>query len=133
MMTIHHVCILTNNYMESIQFYTNVLGAVLIKENMNFHGREYNSWLQIGNVKIELQTPRKEEMTSNCCNAKTGPVHIAFMVDDTKKEYEAIVEKGYNNFIFKNGNALYEVMGEKLFKLMSPEGTIIEFRDTDIS
>lgn len=32
----------------------------------------------------------------------------------------------------KDEKAIYEVFGEKLFKMVAPEGTIIEFRDCDI-
>ena len=39
---------------------------------------------------------------------------------------------GYTDFKLKNGQIVYEVEGEKLFKIKAPEGTEIEIRDTDI-
>lgn len=45
-MRIHHVCIETTIYRESIEFYTKVLNFKLVKETPKFHGREYNSWLE---------------------------------------------------------------------------------------
>ena len=49
-----------------------------------------------------------------------------------EKEYNRIKSLGYENFKIKNGQIVYEVEGEKLFKIKAPEGTEIEIRDTDI-
>ena len=58
---IHHVCIQTENYTESLNFYKNILGFETIKETKNFHGREFNTWLKLGNFMIELQTPKNND------------------------------------------------------------------------
>ena len=54
------------------------------------------------------------------------------IVDDVEEEYNRIKSLGYTNFKLKNGQIIYEVEGEKLFKIKAPEGTEIEIRDTDI-
>ena len=41
-----------------------------------------------------------------------------------------ILAAGYDHFRRKNGHAVYEVLGSKLCKVVAPEGTIIELRDT---
>ncbi len=41
----HHVCIQTNSYNESLEFYTKVLGFRIVQETKDFHNREYNTWL----------------------------------------------------------------------------------------
>ena len=51
---------------------------------------------------------------------------------DIEKEFRRIKSLGYENFKLKNGQVVYEVEGEKLFKIKAPEGTEIEIRDTDI-
>lgn len=38
----------------------------------------------------------------------------------------------YNNFKLKNGEIMYKVEGGNLFKVIAPEGTIIEFRDNPL-
>lgn len=131
-MVFHHFCILTDNYNKSVDFYTKVFEGVVIKENKDFHGRDYNSWLSVGNVKLELQTPKRGEELAEDSKDFKGIVHIAFMSDDVEKEYKRLRELGINSFISKNGQDIYTVKGEKLFKLTAPEGTIIEIRDTDI-
>jgi len=44
--SLHHVCIQTEDYQESLKFYTDVLGFELVSETANFHGRDYNTWLK---------------------------------------------------------------------------------------
>ena len=46
---IHHICIQTENYKESLDFYTRILGFEIVKESKNFHNREYNTWLKLEN------------------------------------------------------------------------------------
>ena len=38
---IHHVCIQTNSYEESLDFYTRILGFEIVQETKNFHNRDY--------------------------------------------------------------------------------------------
>lgn len=130
---VHHVCIQTDNYEESRDFYTRILGFEVVSETPNFHSREYNTWLKLDNFMIELQTPKKGDNFNKWSSLNSGPVHMAFMVDNVEEEYERIKSLGYNNFKLKNGQVVYKVLGESLFKIKAPEGTEIEMRDTEIS
>lgn len=130
---VHHVCIQTENYEASLDFYTRVLGFEVVSETTNFHGREYNTWLKLGNFMIELQTPKEGDNFNKWNSLNSGPVHIAFMVDNVEQEYEKIKSLGYNDFKLKDGKVIYKVLGESLFKIKAPEGTEIEMRDTEIS
>lgn len=129
-MKVHHVCIETSKYNESIFFYTKVLNFSLKKETPNFHGRDYNSWLELDGFYIELQTPKNKERKESIPNDK-GLVHVCFFVEDIFKELERI-KLIYNKFKLKNNKILYNVEGGMLFKLVAPEGTIIEIRDNPL-
>lgn len=129
---IHHICIQTESYDESLNFYENILGFKVINETKNFHGREYNTWLKLDNFMIELQTPKSGDNFNRWSNLNAGPVHMGFIVDNVEEEYERIRSLGYTNFKVKNGEIVYKVEGESLFKIKAPEGTEIEIRDTDI-
>ena len=59
---VHHVCIQTEKYEESLDFYTRILGFKIIKETENFHKREYNTWLSLGDFMIELQTKKEGDI-----------------------------------------------------------------------
>lgn len=129
---IHHVCIQTEVYEESLNFYKNILEFKIVNETRNFHGREYNTWLKLNNFMIELQTPKGNDNLHKWSNLNAGPVHLGFIVDNVQEEYERIEKLGYSNFKLKNGKVVYQVEGESLFKIKAPEGTEIEIRDTDI-
>ena len=129
---IHHICIQTDKYKESLDFYVNILGFNMVKESKDFHTREYNTWIKYGEFMIELQTAKANDTLNKWSSLNSGPVHLGFLVDDVEKEYERINNLGYIDFKLKNGQIVYEVEGEKLFKIKAPEGTEIEIRDTDI-
>lgn len=127
---IHHVCIQTNNYRESLNFYTNILDFEIIKETKNFHNRNFNTWLKCGDFMIELQTPKNDIPLSEYSTLNEGIVHMCFFVDNIHSEYKKIKKCGYSNFKIKNGEEIYKVEDGFLFKVKAPEGTEIEFRDS---
>lgn len=125
----HHVCIQTNKYRESLEFYTKILGFEIIQETKDFHNRDYNTWLKLGTFFIELQTGKKENDLNNWSESNQGIVHMCFLVDNVKEEFNRIRELGYNKFKMKNGEPIYKVENGYLFKIKAPEGTEIEMRD----
>ena len=126
---IHHVCIQTEKYEESLKFYTEILGFELMKETPNFHKREYNTWLRLGAFMIELQTPKKGDQLNNWSSLNEGIVHMCFVVDHVQEEFNRIKKLGYTSFKIKNGEEIYKVEDGYLFKIKAPEGTEIEIRD----
>lgn len=131
-MLIHHVCIQTENYAASLDFYTRFLGFEIIKESAGFHGRAWNTWLRQGSFMLELQTAKNGETLQTWNTRSSGPVHLGFMVEDVEASYRDFKQKGYQDFKSKGGQELYAVEGEYLFKVIAPEGTEIEIRDTEI-
>jgi glyoxylase I family protein len=87
---LHHICIQTEKYEESLDFYTRLLGFELIKETPDFHGRSYNTWLRLGTTMIELQTAKKGEALEKCTEAGEGLVHVCFLVDSVLEEYQRL-------------------------------------------
>ncbi|MCJ8343257.1 MAG: VOC family protein [Cetobacterium sp.] len=126
-MRIHHICIETSSYKESLEFYIKVLKFSLVKETKNFHGRDYNSWLENNGFYIELQTPKKNLILNKNEN-RVGIVHVCFFVENIENELERI-KLIYKNFKLKDNEIIYNVGGGKLFKIISPEGSIIEIRN----
>lgn len=123
----HHVCIQTNDYESSKEFYMNILNFKLVDETKNFHGREYNSWLKLNDFYIELQTGKGE---LNRFDSNTESLsHFCLYTNDLSSVLKSILDKGYNNFKRKNNDIIYKVLNGSLFKIVAPEGTIIEIRD----
>ena len=125
----HHVCIQTEKYKDSLDFYTRILGFEIIIETPNFHKRDFNTWLRLGDFMIELQTAKKGERLNQWSSLNEGIVHMCFLVENVQKEYERIKSLGYTRFKNKNGQEIYKVEDGYLFKVKAPEGTEIEIRD----
>lgn len=128
-MKIHHICIQTNCYEESKKFYIEALGFKIVKETRNFHGRDYNTWLDFNGFMIELQTG-KEYLEKYNKDAE-GIVHFAFYDENIEKFVSNISHMKNIEFKKKDGNIIYQVENSKLVKLIAPEGTIIEIRDSE--
>ncbi|TCO69256.1 VOC family protein [Marinisporobacter balticus] len=126
---LHHVCIQTEKYEESLEFYTKILGFELVKETANFHKRDFNTWLRLGTFMIELQTGKKGDKLKNWSPLNEGIVHMCFLVDNVQEEFDRIKKLGYTTFKIKNGEIVYKVEDGYLFKIKAPEGTEIEIRD----
>lgn len=122
---VHHICIQTNDYEKSLAFYQQI-GFTLVEETPNFHGRSYNSWLQLENFFIELQTGKNILATHENKNY-TGIAHFCLWVPSLE---QFIQETHLPEEIFfkKNGEIIYHVAGGALCKVTAPEGTIVEFR-----
>lgn len=129
---IHHVCIQTNDYKNSLDFYNQILHFEIVQETKNFHNRDYNTWLKCGDFMIELQTPKNNIPLNNYSTLNEGIVHMCFFVDNIHSEYEKIKSCGYTKFKLKNNKEIYKVENGFLFKVIAPEGTEIEFRDSQI-
>lgn len=128
-MIIHHICIQTTNYKESLYFYTEVLGFKLIEETENFHNRAYNSWLKLENFMIELQTNKEGEYLKEFSKHTKAITHFCLYTENIQEEYNRIKKINKNIFNKKNTKDIYEINNGKLFKITAPEGTIIEIRD----
>lgn len=127
---IHHICIQTNNYDLSLQFYTKILNFELIKETKPFKTRSYNSWLKLDDFYIELQTLKKDDIEIEYNPRSLGIAHFCLYNDNLEDLIESYRNKGFVDFKYKNKEIIYQVEGGKLFKIVAPEGTIIEFRDS---
>lgn len=125
---IHHVCIQTNNYEETRQFYQEALGFQTIQETPNFHSRHYNTWLALNSFYIELQTGRVGKELDDFNPNTQGLAHLCFWVSNLDEEHERIKGLGYR-FKIKDGQEIYTVENGRLCKIIAPEGTIIELRD----
>lgn len=125
---IHHICIQTTDYEASKQFYLN-LGFTLYKETAGFHTRSFNSWLQLGDFYIELQTAKAGQTLAKFNKESESIVHFCLYVEDLKSEV-ARMEQLNVPFQQKGGTSIYFVENGYLAKIISPEGTIIELRDS---
>ena len=125
---VHHICIQTEHYEESLAFYCDALGFELVQETPEFHTRRYNTWLRLGVFYIELQTAKSGERLVPFQPDSEGIVHLCLWVEDLEREVVRMKQRGAN-FRLKDGREIYQVENGRLCKVIAPEGTIIELRD----
>ncbi len=91
---IHHVAILTDDYLRSKQFYTEVLGFEVIKETYRKERDSYKLDLSIGGkYQIELFSFPDFRERASYPEAK-GLRHLAFVVDDVEASAAELGIKG---------------------------------------
>ena len=125
---VHHLCIQTNTYLETLRFYTEGLGFKIVQESPNFHGRNFNTWLQLEGFYIELQTGKCNEILTDGNTNSQGLSHFCLWVQDLNAEVIRLRELG-TEFILKNSEYIYHVENGSLCTIKAPEGTIVELRD----
>lgn len=129
-MKIHHICIQTSDYQASLAFYTKALGFSIIQESKNFHGRAYNTWLDLEGFMIELQTAKIGQSFVTYNKNSRGIPHFSLFSEEFEHDYRRIKKSKLARFRQKNQQDIYVVEKGRLFKIEGPEGTIIEIRAT---
>lgn len=128
----HHICIQSSTYKESLAFYTDILGFELIKEDPYIAKRAIKAWLKWDSFYIELSTPKCSKPFTDYNYLSHGVTHLAFQVEDATLAYDEVIAKGYDHFKSKHGQSIYSIKGGHQFKLIAPEGTEIEIRDSSM-
>lgn len=77
---IHHVAVQTSDLERALTFYARVMGATIL-QRASFKRRE-TAWLRSGSMIIELFSKRQGEQLQPWTDFYSGPVHLAFAVDD---------------------------------------------------
>lgn len=90
---IHHIAIIASNYEVSKNFYVNLLGFEIIRENYRKDRNSYKLDLKIGNSEIELfsmnEAPKRLTRPEAC-----GLRHLAFYVDNIEDVIAELNSKG---------------------------------------
>ncbi len=128
-MQLHHICIQTNDYVKSKTFYCDTLGFELVQESPNFHTRGFNTWLCLDDFMIELQTAKEKNVLAPYNKESEGIVHFCLVSTSFDEDYKKLKCEASVVFRQKQGSDIYEVENGRLFKIVAPEGTIIEIRD----
>ncbi len=79
---------------------------------------------------IELQTSKNKSSLKDFDESVQGLVHFCLYTNNINKALEKLIDSKKCIFKEKNGKRLYSVGKSKLIKIIAPEGTIIEIRDS---
>lgn len=119
---IHHIAILTDDYLRSRQFYTEVLGFEVIKETYRKERDSYKLDLAIGGrYQIELFSFPDFRERASYPEAK-GLRHLAFVVDDVEASAAELSIKG----VAVEPVRIDELTGKKFVFFTDPNGQPIE-------
>lgn len=122
--SIHHIAIIASNYNVSKDFYTNILGFEIIRENYREERNSYKLDLKIGDSEIELfsmnECPKRRSHPEAC-----GLRHLAFSVNNIEDVIFELNQKG----ILTEPIRIDEYTGKKFTFFNDPDGLPLELHE----
>lgn len=122
--SIHHIAIIASDYEISKNFYVNILGFEIIRENYREEKNSYKLDLKLGNSEIELfsipNAPKRPSYPEAC-----GLRHLAFFVTDIDTVVNELNSKG----IVTEPIRLDEYTGKKFTFFSDPDGLPLELHE----
>lgn len=124
--SIHHIAIIASDYEVSKNFYVNILGFQVIRENYRKDRDSYKLDLKIGDSEIELfSMPNAPKRPSYPEPEHCGLRHLAFRVDNIEKVISELNQKG----IITEPVRLDDYTGKKLTFFKDPDGLPLELHE----
>ena len=121
---IHHIAIIVSNYEVSKNFYVNILGFEIIRENYRKERNSYKLDLKIGNSEIELfsmnECPKRLSRPEAC-----GLRHLAFSVNNIENVIAELNSKG----IVTEPIRIDDYTGKKFTFFNDPDGLPLELHE----
>lgn len=122
--SIHHIAIIASNYEVSKNFYVNILGFKIIRENFREERQSYKLDLKIGDSEIELfsmpQAPARPSYPEAC-----GLRHLAFRVNNIEEIVAELNSKG----IATEPIRIDEYTNKKFTFFNDPDGLPLELHE----
>jgi len=122
--SIHHIAIIVSNYEVSKNFYVNILGFEIIRENYRKERNSYKLDLRIGNSEIELfsmlEPPQRLTRPEAC-----GLRHLAFCVNNIEDVIDELNSKG----IVTEPIRIDEYTNKKFTFFNDPDGLPLELHE----
>lgn len=119
--TIHHIAIIVSDYEKSKNFYVEILGFEVIRENYREERKDYKIDLRQGNVELELFIiPGRPKRPSY--PEANGLRHLAFKVEDVEKTAKELQALGVETEPIRTD----EFTGEKMTFFFDPDGQPLE-------
>ena len=121
---IHHIAIIVSNYEVSKNFYVNILGFEIIRENYRKERNSYKLDLKIGDSEIELfsmnECPKRLTRPEAC-----GLRHLAFSINNIEDVIAQLNSKG----IITEPIRIDEYTNKKFTFFNDPDGLPLELHE----
>lgn len=122
--TIHHVAIIVSDYNKSKDFYVNLLGFKIIRENYRPERNDYKLDLKLGGCELEIfgveNSPKRVTRPEAC-----GLRHLAFKVDSIEEVVKELNEKGIKTESIR----IDEFTNKKMTFFQDPDGLPLELHE----
>lgn len=121
---IHHVAIIASDYQKSKQFYTEILGLEIIRENYRAERDSYKLDLKLGESEIELFSfpdPTKRPTQPEAAGLR----HLCFYVEDFDEAIQSLNQKGIETEPVR----VDEYTGGKFTFFKDPDGLPLEIHE----
>ena len=122
--SIHHIAIIVSNYEISKNFYVNILGFEIIRENYRKERNSYKLDLKIGDSEVEIfsmpECPKRLTRPEAC-----GLRHLAFSVNNIENVISELNSKG----IITEPIRIDDYTGKKFTFFNDPDGLPLELHE----
>lgn len=121
---IHHIAIIGRDYQKSRNFYVDLLGFSVIRENYREDKNDYKIDLACGDIEIELfiikDAPARASYPEAC-----GLRHLAFAVDSVDETVQWLQKQGIETELIR----LDTFTGKKMTFFQDPDGLPLEIHE----
>ncbi|WP_455795679.1 SMU1112c/YaeR family gloxylase I-like metalloprotein [Clostridium butyricum] len=121
---IHHVAIIVSDYKKSKDFYVNLLGFKIIRENYRPERNDYKLDLKLGECELEIfgieNSPKRVTKPEAC-----GLRHLAFKVDSVEHTVNELNRKG----IITESIRFDQYTNKKMTFFFDPDGLPLELHE----
>ncbi|WP_413497284.1 VOC family protein [Carnobacterium maltaromaticum] len=121
---LHHVAIIVSDYQKSKEFYVDLLGFEVIRENYRPERNDHKLDLKFGNSELEIfAMPNNPKRVSN--PEACGLRHLAFKVDDIEEVIAELAAKGIDCEPIR----IDDYTNEKMTFFFDPDGLPLELHE----
>ena len=121
---LHHVAIIVSDYQKSKEFYVDLLGFEVIRENYRPERNDHKLALKFGNSELEIfAMPNNPKRVSN--PEACGLRHLAFKVDAIEEVIAELAAKGIDCEPIR----IDDYTNEKMTFFFDPDGLPLELHE----
>lgn len=121
---LHHVAIIVSDYQKSKEFYVDLLGFEVIRENYRPERNDHKLDLKFGNSELEIfAMPNNPKRVSN--PEACGLRHLAFKVDAIEEVIDELAAKGIDCEPIR----IDDYTNEKMTFFFDPDGLPLELHE----
>jgi glyoxylase I family protein len=124
---LHHICLVSSNYQETIKFYVETLGFEIFRESFssNWNGQKLELYYN-GEYMLEIFVVEDDNRKKKNEEVFTGLNHLSFLVDDVENVINKLRSKNIETSEVKLDNAT----GKKYAFFYDPDGIKLEIYES---